>query len=84
MRFEQTAEYRPENVVETIHLPESSRRRKGRYHYNVAISIVEKYGQDLHFFLQNTMNFHLELLLWFVVSHFPVCVKRQIFLLDFG
>ena len=85
MRFEQAVEYRPENIVENIHLPESSRRRKGKDPYNVAPhNFIESYGQDLHFFLRNTMNSHLELLSWFVVPDFPVYVNCRIFPLDFG
>jgi len=73
MRFEQ-AEHRSKK--ENIHLPESSRRRKGKDPYNVALhKFVESYGQDPHFFLRNTMNFHLELLSWFVLSDFPVYIS---------
>jgi len=67
MKFEQAPDHRSDKLVQNLHLPESSRRRKGANFLDlVVIRLMQSGFQGQLFCHPSMMNFHLKLLSWSV------------------
>ncbi len=82
MKFEQAPDHRSDKLVQNLHLPESSRRRKGAKFFDlVVIRLMQSGFQGQHFYHPNMMNFHLESLSWSVSC--VLCFSPLIVVVDF-
>jgi len=67
MKFEQAPDHRSDKLVQNLHLPESSRRRKGAiFLVLVVIRLMQSGFQGQLSCHPNMMNFHLKSLSWSV------------------